>query len=118
MHAGSIVMTNAVSVEISFPYGPESRDEAGHELAVAAVRGTEASAQLALLEWDLERELYQVEGGEQEKSPAAGEKGRAHDQGRAREVEGIAHVAVRSLHHQPLRDVLGPGRKQGAGEEQ
>ena len=46
------------SFEVSPVYGPEPRDEAGHELAVAAVRGTEASAQLALLEWDLERELY------------------------------------------------------------
>src|SRR5215218_7577944 len=108
------------SFEVSPVYGPEPRDEAGHELAVAAVRGAEASAQLALFEGYLEGELSQIDSSEQEKSPATGEKGRAHDQGRAREVEGIAHVAVRPLHHQPLRDVLGSGprRKQGAGEEQ
>ena len=44
-------------VEVSLAHGPAPRDEAGHELAVAAVRTTEALYQLTFFQGELEGEL-------------------------------------------------------------
>jgi hypothetical protein len=53
-------------VEVSLLHGPTSRDEAGYEFAVAMVRTTEALHQFTFFQGELEGELGQVEGGDQE----------------------------------------------------
>ena len=98
---------------------PAPRDEAGHELAVAAVWDAEAFPELTFFQGELESELDQVEGGKQHESPASREQGRTHDQAEVPVVERVTHVPIRSFYHQPLRDaiLLGPGSwgKQGSG---
>ena len=107
-------------MEVSLAYGPTPRDEAGYELAVAAVWGTETLPELAFFQGELEGELSQVESSDQHESPAAGEQRRAQDQAQVRVIQGVAHIPIRSLYHEPLRNaiLLGPypGEEQSSGE--
>ena len=109
-------------MEVSLLNGPTPRDEAGYELAVAAVWGAKAFPELTFFQRELEGELSQVEGSEQHESPASREQRRTYYQAEVPVVERVTHVAIRSLYHQPLRNavLLGPGPwgKQGSGEQQ
>jgi hypothetical protein len=86
-------------VEVSLAHGLTSRDEAGYELAVAAVWDPETLPELTFFQGELEGELGQVESSEQHESPAAGEQRGTQDQAQVRIIQGVAHVPIRSLYH-------------------
>ena len=67
-------------------HGPTPWYETGYELAVAAVRDSEALPELAFFQGELEGELGQVQGGKQHESPGAGEQPRTHNQAEVRVI--------------------------------
>src|ERR671921_308956 len=107
-------------VEVSPAHGLTPRDEAGYELAVAAVWDPETLPELTFFQGELECELRQVESSEQHESPAAGEQRGTQDQAQVRVIQGVAHVPIRSLYHEPLRNIVllshSSRWKQGSGE--
>ena len=107
-------------MEVSLAHGLTPRDEAGYELAVAAVWDPETLPELTFFQGELEGELGRVESSEQHESPAAGEQRGTQDQAQVRIIQGVAHVPIRSLYHEPLRNaiLLGPypGEEQSSGE--
>src|SRR5918995_1006982 len=86
-------------VEVSLAHGLTSRDEAGYELAVAAVWDPQNLPELTFFPGGVEGELGQVESSEQHESPAAGEQRGTQDQAQVRIIKGVAHVPIRSLYH-------------------
>src|SRR5215217_2271985 len=104
-------------MEVSLLNGPTPRDEAGYELAVAAVWGAKAFPELAFFEGQLEGELSQVEGSDQHEGPAAGEQRRTYYQAEVPVVEGVTHVPIWSLYHHALRNafLLSPDSRRGQG---
>jgi hypothetical protein len=75
-----------LGVEVSLVHGPMPWNEAGYELAVAAVGKAEALPELEFFQGKLKGELGQVEDGDQHESPAASEQRRAYDQAEVRVI--------------------------------